>query len=174
MRKISDVNISEDTDRILHSDIFEKAKHQPHHRDTTVAAHSADVARSAMKVCDLLEKHGIHTDKDKVVLASLCHDLGMVGRDEKYDSQYETCMEHPEESVEAVKEVLGEIDEETADMIRSHMWPMSKDMPDSKEALIVTLCDKTESVKDTLAWLGRRSLDTCIAVRDIFNGNRIR
>ncbi len=167
---LDELNLTREAQQILHSEIFGQACRQTHHLDTTVAMHSVGVARYAMKLCDLLERNGMKVDRDKVLIGSLCHDLGIIGRDEKFGSSVQCCLGHPVDSVTVAKDILGDIDEKTAGIIRTHMWPLAKEMPDSREALIVNVCDKHESVMETLELLGKKSRNAYDVVRHAMHG----
>ena len=69
---------------ILHSDEMREAFRQTHHTRSTVGEHTQRVAEKSLAICHALEKLHIRTDIPAVVAASLCHDLGILGRDEKY------------------------------------------------------------------------------------------
>ena len=145
--------VENDIDRygsgILGSEAMRKAFEQKHHLRSTVGEHSCRVARTGVKICHILEKLNIPVDVEAVVVGSLCHDLGIVGRDEKYSSVMECYRNHPEDSVVIARELVGDLPEKTEEIIRRHMWPMRKSkIPDSLEGFVVFAADKICSVTD--------------------------
>ena len=91
---------------VLQSDIFKKSFSQVHHGRTTVGEHSLSVAENAYEICLFLRARGVEIDEETVVRAALCHDLGLVGRFEKYHSAYETSRMHPIDSVRIAEELF--------------------------------------------------------------------
>ena len=135
--------------RILNSDEMRQAFRQKHHTLSTVGEHSLRVARTSLKICYMLNRLHVPTDIQDVVTASLCHDLGILGRDEKYDSMKECSKQHPADSVEVANKLVGELSEKTTDIISRHMWPVGKSKPpNSLEAAIVSAADKIAAVED--------------------------
>ena len=137
-------------DPVLRSDQFRKAMQQKHHFGGSVGEHTLRVTATSLRLCHALERLGIRTDTCSVVRGALCHDLGIVGRYEKYRNNRECCVEHPKDSVQIARELFPELDEKTERIIRRHMWPLGGSVPGSREEVIVSLSDKYASVKDVL------------------------
>ena len=134
---------------ILCSKEFAKAFLQKHHFSSTVGDHTLGVAVEAVRIC---LRRGL-TDDDTlrvVVTSSLCHDLGILGRDEKFRNNAQCLMQHPIDSIERYKEVTGEEDEKILDSIACHMFPLKLRMPRYKEGWIMTLADKKGSFKEKI------------------------
>ncbi len=146
--------IQRDIDRyggdILDSDELKQAYDQTHHLWSTVGEHSLRVAASSLMICYALKKLRITTSISEVVVGSLCHDLGILGRDEKFDTKRECSKEHPAESVKVARDIVPDLTDKSADIIERHMWPMGKKTkaPNSLESLIVSIADKHVAVKD--------------------------
>lgn len=138
------------TEYIVSTPRFQKSLAQKHHRDTTLGLHTLEVKKAAMKICRALDKLGVKTDENSVIAAALCHDLGMVGRDELYKNDVECWTKHSEDSVEAARKLIPDMDEKTEKAIRSHMWPLSKHIPTSREGWILVAADKYASTAGTL------------------------
>ena len=66
---------------ILNSEEMRHAFTQKHHTLSTVGEHSLRVAKTSLEICHVLQKMHISTDIPAVVAGSLCHDLGILGRD---------------------------------------------------------------------------------------------
>lgn len=134
---------------VLHSEIMQKAFAQKHHLHSTVGEHTVRVARASVKISHVLQKLHIPVDMPAVVVGSLCHDLGMIGRDEKYSSNMESYRKHPADSVTVAKELVEDLPEKTEEIIQRHMWPMRQSkVPNSIEGFIVSIADKYSSVID--------------------------
>ena len=86
-------------EEILESEEFQKAYRQKHHKIMTVADHSLGVAIISLRICRLLEKMHINVHEKELIISALCHDLGILGRDEKYKNDLECCSRHPKDSI---------------------------------------------------------------------------
>ena len=135
-------------DRILERPEFEQAMQQTHHKRTTVGKHTLNVAAAAIGICIVLDKVHIKVKEEDVVEGALLHDLGILGRHEKYKDNHECLRRHAEDSVKTAREILPELSENTEGIIRSHMWPLFGSRPRTKEAVIVSAADKIASIRD--------------------------
>ena len=136
-------------DDVLKSDEMKKAFEQTHHQWSTVGEHTFRVAFSSVMICYALRKLNIKVSIPAVVVGALCHDLGILGRSEKFSSAKECSREHPKESVELAREIVGEMPEKTEDIIERHMWPAGEsEVPNSLEGVVVSVADKYSAVKD--------------------------
>lgn len=134
---------------VLKSEEMKKAFEQTHHQWSTVGEHTFRVAFSSVMICYALRKLNIKVSIPAVVVGALCHDLGILGRSEKFSSAKECSREHPKESVELAREIVGEMPEKTEDIIERHMWPAGEsEVPNSLEGVVVSVADKYSAVKD--------------------------
>ena len=134
---------------VLESKELKSAFEQPHHRWSTVGEHTIRVTVSSVMICYALKKLHIKVNVPAVVVASLCHDLGMLGRSEKYSSGKECHREHPKDSVAIAKDIVIDMPDKTEDIIERHMWPAGKSKaPNSIESVVVSVADKYNAVKD--------------------------
>lgn len=134
---------------VLESDEMKQAFEQTHHKKTTVGEHTVRVAMSSVMICYALKKMHINVNVPAVVVGSLCHDLGILGREKKYSSDKECHREHAKDSVEVAKELLDDLPEETEHIIERHMWPMGDSKaPRTLEGAVVSVADKYTAVKD--------------------------
>lgn len=134
---------------ILNSDELQEAYDQTHHLWSTVGEHTLRVTASSVMICYALRKLGIKANIPAVVIGSLCHDLGILRRDEKYSSNKECSREHPSDSVKVARELVPDLTDQSADIIERHMWPAgSSKAPNSLEGIIVSSADKYAAVKD--------------------------
>ena len=134
---------------VLQSEEMKEAFGQTHHRWSTVGEHTVRVAFSSVMICYALRKLNIKVNIPAVVIGALCHDLGILGRSEKFSSSKECSREHPKESVEVAKGLVDEMPEKTEDIIERHMWPAGQsEAPNSIEGVVVSLADKYSAVED--------------------------
>ena len=135
---------------ILDSDLFREAFLQKHHTNTTVGEHTLNVTASALRMCYMLEKTGLKLDERAVTVGALCHDLGIIGRYEKFENNRVCCRLHPLDSVRISEKLVPDIDHKTEEIIRCHMWPLNGWMPTSVEGYIITMADKYSSIRELL------------------------
>ena len=134
---------------VLQSEEMKKAFKQTHHQWSTVGEHTCRVAFSSVMICYALRKLNIKVSIPAVVVGALCHDLGILGRSEKFSSAKECSREHPKDSVEVARNIVGEMPEKTEDIIERHMWPAGEsEAPNSIEGVVVSVADKYSAVKD--------------------------
>lgn len=134
---------------VLRSDEMKQAFTQTHHQWSTVGEHTFRVAFSSVMIAYALKKLNIRVSIPAVVIGSLCHDLGILGRAEKFSSEKECSREHPKESVAVAREIVGELPEKTEAIIERHMWPAGQSkVPNSIEGVVVSVADKYSAVKD--------------------------
>ncbi len=134
---------------VLKSEEIKQAFEQTHHQWSTVGEHTVRVAFSSVMICYALRKLNIKVSIPAVVVGALCHDLGILGRSEKFSSAKECSREHPKESVEVAREIVSDMPEGTEDIIERHMWPAGEsEAPNSIEGVVVSVADKYSAVKD--------------------------
>ena len=134
---------------VLKSEEMKQAFQQTHHQWSTVGEHTFRVAFSSVMICYALRKLNIKVSIPAVVVGALCHDLGILGRSEKFSSAKECSREHPKDSVEVARGIVGEMPEGTEDIIERHMWPAGEsEAPNSIEGVVVSVADKYSAVKD--------------------------
>ena len=153
---------------ILASDEMRSAFQQTHHTRSTLGEHTRRVAEKSLAICHALEKLRIHTDIPAVVAGSLCHDLGMLDRDAKYDSEQTCSRQHPADSVDVARRLVDDLPEKTEDIIRHHMWPTAgSEAPRSLEGVIVSAADKVAAVEDFLRGSRVKPSDLKTTIRTI-------
>ena len=136
---------------VLDSDEMKQAFEQTHHKLATVGEHTLRVTMTSVLACYALRKLKINVSIPAVVVGALCHDLGMLGRNEKFKSLKESNAGHPKDSVEIARELVNELPEKTEDIIERHMWPLGESKaPNSIEGAIVSAADKYTAVKDII------------------------
>lgn len=135
---------------VLGSRYFAEAMLQKHHGRTTVGEHSMRVACTGLQISRLLEKMHVEVDEKAVIRSGLCHDLGILGRSEKFRNNRECCWRHPIDSVDVANYILQDLTEKEADGISNHMWPLTGKRPTYLEGMILTIADKYSSMLDTV------------------------
>ena len=134
---------------IISTEEFMHTFEQTHHLNTTVGDHTLSVAAEAVKLC-LMRGYSDEETIRNVVTAALCHDLGIMGRKEKYSNTAQCYLKHPLDSVDVYMGVTGEQEERVMDSIRNHMFPVKPGMPRYKEGWILTLADKISSFREKI------------------------
>ena len=134
---------------IIDSEQFRETFKQTHHLSTTVGDHTLGVTAEAVKIC---LRHGWTDDETlkNVVTACLCHDLGIIGRHEKFENNLQCLIWHPRHSVDKYTEVTGEKNERVIDAISCHMFPLKMRAPKYKEGWILVLADKLAAAKEKI------------------------
>ena len=134
---------------IINSDEFKKTFEQTHHYSTTVGDHTLGVTVEAVKFCLY---YGLTDDRtlSNVVTACLCHDLGIIGRHDKYKNRVQTLIWHPRHSAQAYMNMTGEEDKRVLNSILCHMFPLKMCIPRYKESWILVLADKVGASRETL------------------------
>ena len=138
---------------VLHSDAFHRAFSETHHLRGSVSDHSLTVCIATVRICLFLQKAVFRINEKDLIQASLCHDLGMIGRSDKYRRRTEAWHSHPADSVAIARELLPDLSENAVSMIRTHMWPVSGSFPRSREAVILNAADKFASSADWVFFL---------------------
>ncbi len=128
--------------RIIKSPEFKAGFDQPHHYISSVSDHTLNVTIQALKISHIFRIFGVHTDERVIVKAALLHDLGIIGRYEKYKNNSECGKKHPGDSVKIAKRMLKRLDDKTGDSIRYHMWPLGGRLPKYIEGRIIVAADK--------------------------------
>lgn len=148
-REKAEEDISRYGSDILESEQLNEAYGQTHHLWSTVGEHTLRVTMTSVLICYALNRLHIKANVPAVVVGSLCHDLGIIGRHEKYRSNRECSIEHPGDSVKVARELVPDLSDASADIIERHMWPAGQSKaPNSVEGIVVSVADKYSAVKD--------------------------
>jgi len=148
-------------DDILRSEEFQSAFGQTHHKCMTVAEHSLGVAVVCLHMSAILHKMHIPVQERSLTVAALCHDLGIMGRHEKYKNDFECFGKHPEDSLEVIRNMIGEdeYDDIIENSVLRHMWPLTPVPPKYHEGVMLTAADKISAVMERLGRSPARKLD---------------
>lgn len=130
-------------------DFFDKLKRIRIHRSSNVYKHSLEVAKLAYRMALLSP---IKVDIKSVIVGAMFHDFYFSSWKEKHDKKKVSnhVHAHPYIALEnAEKEIV--LSEKEKNIIATHMWPINFfDVPQSKEAAIVSLADKIVTSKEFL------------------------
>ena len=120
---------------ILNDEMFKKLNYEWHHGITRYE-HSIRVAKNTLKVCKLFK---LKNYKD-ITRAALLHDFYVDSQMKNLDA-YQKLSVHPGLALTNAKKYykLNKVQE---DIIKNHMFPMTKTFPKTKEGVIVSLTDK--------------------------------
>lgn len=135
---------------ILQSEIFSKAMQERHHR-SSVGAHSIGVAEASLRIADALKRLGVRADRDVLVCCALCHDLGIIDREKKYETSVHCCRRHPADSLLAYERYVHSASPTERDCILHHMFPALPVPPHTWEGLIINLADKRCAIVEMLS-----------------------
>lgn len=107
-----------------------------HHFSATTYDHSLFVSYVAFRLAKRFD-----CDYRAVARTALLHDLYLYDSHDSSSYTGNHCFDHPFAALRNARALL-EMNEKEENIIASHMWPLSRVMPHSKEALIVNLADK--------------------------------
>src|SRR5574344_1624433 len=120
---------------ILNNDKFKDLSKELHHGITRYE-HSLRVAKTTFKISKFLHLNN-YQDTTR---AALLHDF-YLNKDMDKLSVTEKLSKHPMLALNNAKKYY-EINDIQADIIKNHMFPVTKTMPKTKEGIIVSLVDK--------------------------------
>ena len=141
---------------VLQSESFLSSDSQRQHFHTSVAKHSKQVAFKTLRICRMMSAIGVKVDEKTAVRAALCHDLGLVGKDQKYNNDMDSLRSHPAESLRIAQNIYPGMDSRMEQAILRHMWPITFRFPSSPEGLAVSVADKLTSAADIISGIKRK------------------
>jgi len=124
---------------LLNDEKVLKMKEIPMHFGSNCYEHSFKVAKLAIKRA-LRHKY---VNIEALLIAAIFHDYYLYDWRKDKSKKRRHGVDHPSIAAKQAKRDFN-ISDESIKMIKSHMWPINfKDFPDSKEARILNLADKT-------------------------------
>jgi len=124
---------------ILLSEWFSKGFEQSHHFRSNVSDHSLHVTKTALRLAGMFRS----VDRESLIKACLCHDIGLIGNREYVYTSGRMCItQHPIDSEERAREILGDLTDIEEDVILHHMYPLVLKMPRTKEGALICIADK--------------------------------
>lgn len=121
---------------LLSTEQVASMKQWRHHFSATTYDHSLFVSYVAYRLA-----RRWHCDYEMAARMGLLHDLYLYDGHGPSVNPISQCFIHPVAAVHNARALLP-MSEKEENIIVSHMWPLSKTMPHSREALIVNLADK--------------------------------
>ncbi len=118
-------------------------KRYTQHGKVTTYEHCLEVAKACYK-------HSKGCDMHVLLTSALLHDFYLYDWHQKDDGSHRLHgFHHAKKAADNAKKYFS-VDEKTYQCIRTHMWPLNLfHMPRSKEAWVLTWCDKWVSLKET-------------------------
>ena len=126
---------------VLYHNEFLKTKAIVHHGNTRYN-HSVKVAYFSYKVSKV-----IGGDTNSIIRAGALHDFFLERDDKNIATSSKMLIKHPSMAKENAINYFG-INEKEQNIIEAHMFPISNVVPNSKEAWIVTFCDKIVAISE--------------------------
>ena len=145
---------------ILNNDKFKRLSCELHHGITRYD-HSIRVAKKSYKIARFLRLKNYKL----ITKASLLHDFYLDSEIDEYNSP-QKLVAHPNKALENAKELI-EINKISEDIIKNHMFPLTKSIPKTKEGILVSLVDKIVSLYEMCFY--KVSLQVSIIMLFIFN-----
>lgn len=130
-------------DGLLHREEVRRMQSIRHHPGTTCYEHSVFVSYVAFR---LARRMG--WDYRAAARGGLLHDLYLYDPRDRSAHPGVQCFDHPQFALKNARALCPDLSELEENIIVSHMWPLAKEMPHSKEALAVNLADKLCAAAD--------------------------
>ena len=143
-RIYNDKNFMTLANPVLSHKEFIKTKSVVHHGNTRYN-HSVRVAYFSYKIAKV-----IGGDTSSIVRAGALHDFFLERDDKNIMTETKMLIKHPTIAKENAINYFG-VNSKEQNIIESHMFPISNVAPKSKEAWIVTLCDKLVAIGEGLS-----------------------
>ncbi len=124
-----------------------KMKEYPQHGNTSTYKHCEVVSYLCYKY---VIEHNLNVDMDALIRGSLLHDFYLYDWHSPTGHHKLHGFSHPRVAMENAKKYFPDLSDKEANMIRSHMWPLTLlHIPTSKEAAILAMTDKYCSTMET-------------------------
>ncbi len=136
---------------IVHKDYYSFLKTELskyiQHGNTSVFKHSRDVAYNSYRLSNFFKKYfNANIDNDSLIHAAYMHDMFLYDWHETTGNHKLHGFTHPKVAAQNAFNYCNASEKEQK-MIKSHMWPLTiTKIPTSKEAWILTMCDKYTTI----------------------------
>ena len=94
--------------------------------------------------------------------AGLLHDLYLYNARDRRNYQGHQCFAHPKAALRNARALCGELTPKEENIILSHMWPLARKMPRSREAVLITVVDKICATAEAMHIWHRMRLRTLL------------
>lgn len=119
------------------------------HGDTSCYSHSLRVARYTYKVCKLL---GL--DSQSAVRGAMLHDFFLYNWRDRDMTAHQHLISHPHAALEMASREF-DLNDMEKDIIMTHMWPVTNELPSYWESHIVSLMDKVSATVEAVEYSWR-------------------
>ncbi len=133
--------------KITNNKLFKKELNFMQHGSYTVYDHSIYVAKTCVKIA---KKLNLNVDYNSLVKGALLHDYFLYDWHDNDEIGKLHGFVHPKIAMNNAKKDFG-LTEKEENMILSHMFPMGKSIPKSKESILLCLVDKYCATKETIS-----------------------
>lgn len=134
--------------QFLHNEKVMQMKNISMHRGSNCYEHCFKVAKKSIKRAD--HSHFKNIDYKSVLIGAILHDYYLYDWRQERNKKKKHGKNHPHIASENSKRDF-DISDDVKRIIESHMWPINrKEYPKTREAKIVSLCDKMVSVGEVL------------------------
>jgi len=134
----------ETVEDIITSSQVQSMRNIPHHIGMTCYEHSVFVSYISFRIA---RKMGL--DHVAAARGGLLHDLYLYNSDEREALGFSHCFIHPELALKNAASLCC-LSEKEENIILSHMWPLAKTAPKSREAFVVSFADKYCATAETM------------------------
>ena len=132
--------------KFFNNERIQRMKLIPMHRGSNCFIHSFKVAKLAIKRA---LRHKI-VNLEAVLVASILHDYYLYDWRVDKEKRKKHAKDHPYIAIKNAEQDF-DITDDIKKIMKSHMWPINiKEFPNTKEARIVTLADKTVAFKEAM------------------------
>lgn len=125
---------------------FYRGFFQKHHFYTSVAEHSFYVAVWCLRLAAFFH---LSLERELLIRCALLHDIGIIGFrkvSRREMGGHFLAFFHPSHSVWLLESQGSTLSDKERNAIETHMFPLSRSLPKSKEAWVLTLADKIEAL----------------------------
>lgn len=128
-----------------------KMKEIPLHRGSNCYEHCFKVAKKSMRRA--ISSHKKNLNYDAILVGAILHDYYLYDWRIDHKKRKRHGRNHPYIAASNSQRDFA-ISDEVKKIIESHMWPINmKEFPQSKEAKIVSICDKMVSLCESLTFI---------------------
>lgn len=122
---------------LLDSETVRAMRQYKHHFSVTCYEHSVFVS-----YVSFLMARKLGLDYMAAARGGLLHDLYLYDPSDASAHPGNQCLDHPVFALRNAKQLCGDLSPKEENIIIAHMWPLSKKMPHSREAFVVSMADK--------------------------------
>jgi uncharacterized protein len=130
---------------LIRSPMVQSMRRHNHHGNVSCYEHSVFVSYIAFRLARRLK-----WDYTAAARGGLLHDLYLYDPDDRSAHPGNQCFDHPVAAWKNAKALCENLSPKEENIILSHMWPLAKQRPRSREAFVVSLADKICAVAEMI------------------------